>query len=294
MKDTRKPFYIVLSILLAVGCGPERRSKEAARTVQSVEVYSVRLDTVVRTAQLLGVLQGEEQAMAMPKFAGRVTEIVRPEGSPVREGDPILYVLNDVPGMDYKPGPVRAPVTGVIGKVYVEVGQSVSPATPVAAVSRFSERVKVKAAVSDGDLRYVRVGSQARISVAAVPETGFAGRVTQASSIVDPLSRAATVEVTIANRDGKLVPGMSASIRLTLERREGVPAIPLSALFTDGKNRVMVIKDGTAHLREIVTGLVGDELVEVRAGLNVGETIATTGKERIKDGETVQEVRSEK
>uniref|UniRef100_A0A7C4GHQ7 Efflux RND transporter periplasmic adaptor subunit n=1 Tax=candidate division WOR-3 bacterium TaxID=2052148 RepID=A0A7C4GHQ7_UNCW3 len=293
MKQPRMLLIPALCVALAVGCGPGRREKKTTRPAPAVEVATVRLDTVLRTVQLLGTIQGEEQALALPKFAGRVTEIARPEGSWVSEGEPILYVLNDIPGMDYKPGPVRAPVSGVIGRIYVEIGQTVGPTTPVAAVSRFSDRVKVKAPVSDRDIGFVKVGAQARVAVAGVSDGEVEGRVTQASPIVDPLSRAAMVEVTIPNRGGRLVPGMSASVRLTLERRSDVPTIPLSALFADGRSRVVVVENGIARVREVTTGLVGDELVEVKSGLNAGETVVTTGKERIRDGDAVTPVQGE-
>lgn len=287
----RLPLWLICTIALlsAVGCSRGRKNRTDTKLPPAVEVEPVRIDTVVRSVQLLGVVQGEEQALALPKFAGRVTEIVSPEGSRVSEGDPIVYVLNDIPGMNYKPGPVRSPVSGVVGKVYVEVGQTVSPSTPVAAVSRYADRVKVRASVSDADVGFVKVGSSAQVSVAAVPEEEFMGRVTQASAIIDPLSRAASVEVTVPNRGGRLIPGMSASVRLVLERRGGVLVVPLSALFTDG-SRVLAVEAGVARLREITTGLVGDELVEVRSGLVVGDTVATTGKERVRDGETVNPV----
>jgi multidrug efflux pump subunit AcrA (membrane-fusion protein) len=270
--------------------GPGGKAKPQTRLTQSVEVVAVKLDTVTRTVQLLGSLQGEKQAMAMPKLAGKVTEILKPEGSYVSEGDPIVMMVNDIPGMDYKPGPVRAPITGVVGKVYVEVGQTAAPTMPVAAVSSFSDRVKVKAAISDADLPFVKTGASAEVSVSALPDQTFSGRVTQASPMVDPMSRSATVEVTLANPGRKLLPGMTASVRLTLERRAGVPAVPMSALFTDGRSRVLVLDGKTVRFRDITTGLRGDELIEVLSGLAAGDVVVTTGKERVKDGETVNPV----
>jgi multidrug efflux pump subunit AcrA (membrane-fusion protein) len=280
-----------LALLACAGPGGPGR-KQADRLTQSVEVVTVGLDTVTRTVQLLGMLQGERQAMAMPKFAGKVTEIVKPEGSPVTEGDPIALVVNDIPGMDYKPGPVRSPVSGVVGKVYVEVGQTVAPSMPVAAVSSFTDRVKVKAAVSDADLPFVKTGAQAAISVSAIPDRTFSGHVSQVSPMLDPMSRSATVELSVANQSRKLIPGMTASVRLTLERRAGVLTIPSSALFTDGGNRVVVVEGSTARVREIAVGLSGDAGVEVISGLTAGDKVATTGKERVKDGETVNPVQA--
>ncbi|MEO0081796.1 MAG: efflux RND transporter periplasmic adaptor subunit [candidate division WOR-3 bacterium] len=279
----------IIVIVFSPACRPQREKQET-RLAQAVAVITVQKTTVRRTIQLLGTLEGERQVMAMSKVAGRVTEIVRPEGSTVSEGEPIAYVVNDIPGMDYKPGPVLAPVSGTVGKVYVEVGQTVAPTMPVAVVSSFSSTIKARALVSDADLRFVRTGATARVSVSAVPDTVFLGRVSRVTPMVDPLSRSATVELSIPNTARRLVPGMTASIRLLAEEKQDVVALPLGALFTDGFSRVVVIKDRVAHFRDIKTGLVGDSLVEVVTGLEPGEKVATTGKERVRDGETVNPV----
>lgn len=146
--------FLVMLVLLGTGCNRTRESM--ASVAPGVSVFTVEPRTVARSIQLLGILQGEQQVIVSSKITGRVTEIVRPEGSPVQTDEPIAYVLNDIPGMDYKPGPVRSPITGVVGKIYVEPGQMVTPAMPFAAIARYSERIKMKAFVSDADLPYVR------------------------------------------------------------------------------------------------------------------------------------------
>jgi len=286
---------IAVSIVLALlaGCGAAGgRGKKEERLVQSVETYTVRLDTVVRTVQLLGTLQGDKQAMAMPRIAGRVTEIVRPEGSSVSEGDPIAYVVNDVPGMDFKPGPVTAPVTGTVGKVYVEVGQSVAPGMPVASVASYGTRVRVKVNVSDQDLRFVRPGARGVVTVAAFPDETFASTVSRVTPILDQVSRTATAELVVENRSRQLVPGMACAVRLALERREAAVAVPLTALFNDGSMRIVVLDGTTARFRPVKLGLVGDRVVEVVSGIQPGEKVITIGKERIKDGDQVKTAES--
>jgi len=286
---------IAVSIVLALlaGCGAAGgRGKKEERLVQSVETYTVRLDTVVRTVQLLGTLQGDKQAMAMPRIAGRVTEIVRPEGSSVSEGDPIAYVVNDVPGMDFKPGPVTAPVTGTVGKVYVEVGQSVAPGMPVASVASYGTRVGVKVNVSDQDLRFVRPGARGVVTVAAFPDETFASTVSRVTPILDQVSRTATAELVVENRSRQLVPGMACAVRLALERREAAVAVPLTALFNDGSMRIVVLDGTTARFRPVKLGLVGDRVVEVVSGIQPGEKVITIGKERIKDGDQVKTAES--
>ncbi|MEO0025913.1 MAG: efflux RND transporter periplasmic adaptor subunit [candidate division WOR-3 bacterium] len=278
-------FTIMLLILLTTGCGNNRR-KQTELPV-GVSVITVEPRTVTRSIQLLGILQGEQQVIVTSKITGRVTEIVKPEGSPVAQDEPIGYVLNDIPGMDYKPGPVRSPISGVVGKLYVEPGQMVTPAMPFAAIARYGQRLKMKAFVSDADLPYVRRGARARINFSTIPDTSFEGTVTQVTPILDPQSRSATVEITIPNPRGRLIPGMAGMARLVVEEKTGVPAVPASALFTTDETKVVVIENGVARFRTVQVGLRGDEWVEVASGLNPGEKVATVGKERVQEGQRV-------
>jgi len=157
-------------------------------------------------------------------------------------------------------------------------------------VASFSDRIRVRAAVSDADMQYVKTGSSADVSVSAIPDQTFSGRVTQISPMVDAASRSATVEVTLSNSQHRLVPGMTASVRLVVERREHVVVVPLSALFSTDKTRAVIIDGTSARFRSIQTGLVGDDLVEILSGIQPGDKVATVGKERVQDGETVRPV----
>jgi len=280
-----------MALALLAGCGA-RGGKGKAEEKQAVAVAVVTADTgtVIRSTNLVGTLVGEQQVTVSPKVAGRVTEITRAEGSFVKAGDPILYIVNDIPGMDYKPGPVLSPIDGVVGKVNVEVGQSASPAMPVATIASFSDRIRVKAAVSDADLPYVKTGATADVSISALPDQVFSGRVTRISPIVDPASRSATVEITLSNSQHRLVPGMTASVRLVLERREHVVTVPLGALFAADRTRAVTVNGTTARVRTIQVGLVGDALVEIVSGIQPGDKVATTGKERVQDGDVVRPI----
>ena len=290
MRNLNRFVVLGLMVALVAGCGPKGKGKTEEKQAVAVGVVTVGTDTVTRTTVLVGTLVGDQQVTVSPKVSGRVTEIAKPEGSFVKAGDPILYIVNDIPGMDYKPGPVLAPIDGVVGKVNVEVGQSASPMMPVATVASYGSRIRVKAPVSDADLPYVKVGTAADVAVSGLPDRIFPGRVNQVSPIVDQASRSATVEVTLSNSEHRLVPGMTADVRLALERHAGVIAVPMSALFATDRTRIVVVEGTTAHFRTIQTGLIGDDRAEVLSGLLAGDKVATTGKERVQDGETVRPV----
>jgi membrane fusion protein (multidrug efflux system) len=192
--------------------------------------------------------------------------------------------------MDYQPGPVRAPISGYVGRVYVDVGQTVAQGMPVASVANYGSRVKVKASVSDQDLRFVRQGASAEVSVTAFPDTVFTGRVTSVAPMLDQTSRTATVELVVDNSGRRLVPGMACGVQLVLEQKQDVLALPRIALFTNGFTKIAVLDGNIARFREIETGLVGDRLVEILTGVVEGDKVVTTGKERIEDGNEVRPV----
>lgn len=283
---------LLFAVLVLAGCG--QRGREEARAVQSVAFVTARQATVTRTVTLIGTVHGDRQATVMPNNAGRVTGIVKPEGSQVNQGDPILYVTTDIPGMEYRPAPVRAPFAGVVGRVYAEIGQTVAPAMPVAMVASYATRVRVRAGISDQDHRFVRTGALGTVTVPAWPDTAFTGRVDRLTPVLDPLSRTATVELVLDNPGRKLVPGMAASVRLVLEERENAVSVPLSALFTNDRAMLAVLDGRTARMREVEIGLLGDRLVEISSGLSVGEQVVTTGKERIEDGDEVNPVEDQR
>jgi membrane fusion protein, multidrug efflux system len=280
------------TLALLAGCGKMGKGKAQSEQRQAIAVAVVNADTgtVIRSTNLVGTLVGEQQVTVMPKVAGRVTEIAQGEGSYVKAGDPIIYIVNDIPGMDYRPGPVLSPIDGVVGKVNVEVGQTAAPGMPVATVASYSNRIRVKAAVSDADLPYVKAGATAEVAISALPDQTFEGRVTRISPIVDPASRSATVEVMLPNSQHRLVPGMTASVRLVVERREHVVTVPVSALFATDKTRVVTIDGTTARFRPVQVGLIGDDKAEIVSGINPDDRVATTGKERVQDGETVRPI----
>lgn len=284
-----RTFLVLLSVLLLIagGCSGGQGRKAKAVIPPAVAVVTVARGTVSRSIQLLGVLQGEKQVTVFSKITGRVTEITRPEGSTVGQDEPIGYVINDIPGMDYMPGPVRSPIAGIVGKVYVDVGQMVTPTMPFAAVARFSERVKMKALVSEADLPYVKPGLKAQVTFSAVSNTPWRGEVTRVAPMLDPMSRSASVEIVIPNPERTLVPGMAGMARLVVEEKKDVVKIPRAALFVTGEEQVVVIDDGVARFRNVRFGLQGDEWVEVMEGLEPGEKVATIGKEGVKEGQKV-------
>jgi multidrug efflux pump subunit AcrA (membrane-fusion protein) len=88
--------------------------------------------------------------------------------------------------------------------------------------------------------------------------------------------------VTIDNRDGFLKPGMfaAASINAAKEARAGkVIAIPEEAIFLDGSERYVFIRegDGGFMVRRVSVGLASGGKIEIKEGLKEGDAVVIKG-----------------
>lgn len=135
---------------------------------------------------------------------------------------------------------VRAPISGVIIQKNVERGQviasatrEVSGGTVLLRMADLSE-VQVRTLVDETDIGKIRAGLRATITVDAYPNQPFQGQVQkiEPQSVSQQNVTMFPVIIRIANPEGRLRPGMSASVEIHVEQRRGVLAIPNSALRT--------------------------------------------------------------
>ena len=91
------------------------------------------------------------------------------------------------------------------------------------------------------------------------------------------------------NSDGKMKPGQSASVRINLDQINNAIVIPsISSIKEMGRDIAYVYDNGNAREVEIVTGMRTSASVEVISGLNIGDTLLTTGVMQLRNGMPVQ------
>ena len=186
---------------------------------------------------------------------------------------------------------IRAPISGIISKRFLDQGAFVSTTTPIVRIVAM-DMVKALVQVVESDLAQLRVGAVAEIYVGAYREQVFGGVVVRISPTVDPESRTADVEIQVENRDHRLKPGMFARVNLVVQRRNGVLLLLKDSLVREsGPTRVFVHENGRASLREISLGLEGEKYVEVLRGLREGEEVIVAGQYELKDRMPVRVIR---
>jgi RND family efflux transporter MFP subunit len=175
---------------------------------------------------------------------------------------------------------VPAPLDGVVTERTVNIGLNVDPSTPLFTVVNLGG-VWVVGDVFERDLSRVDPGSQATVIVAAVPGRTYEGKVTYIDPQVNPATRTARVRVEIDNTDRRLRLGMLADISVSAGDGAAVVLVPHDAVQTVGDRQVVYVTVPNAPNRylerTVETGNRRGDQVEIRQGLQPGESIVTTG-----------------
>ena len=134
----------------------------------------------------------------------------------------------------------------------------------------------------------LRGAQRANITVDALEEAEFSGRVERISPVVDPST--GTIKVTVEVRDASrsLKPGMFARINIVHDVHAGSILAPRDAIVEeDNESAVFVVSDSTAYRRVVQTGYVNSVHIEILEGLAMGDTVVTTGKGSLRDSSKV-------
>jgi multidrug efflux system membrane fusion protein len=188
---------------------------------------------------------------------------------------------------------LKTPFSGVLLNRYIELGSLGSPSAAAFTIADISS-AKATFGVPDYALSRVRLGQQ--LSIALQDDmTPFIGQVTSISPSADTRNRVFAIEVTVANRGGRLKPGMIASLSLGENSHSSAPSVPLSAIVPHpsepGRFAVMVAQERagkwTASLREVRLGATHESSIAV-VGVQPGEKVIAIGAQLLKDGEPIE------
>ena len=182
---------------------------------------------------------------------------------------------------------IKAPISGIISKRFVDAGAMVGPAQPLVGIVDV-DTVKLLTHVSDEDLTKVRLVKKVEVRVDTYLNRIHEVKKINISPVMDPLSRKMEVEIEISNPDHLIKPGMFPRVRL-LVQRDNILLIPEEALMEkDAERQVFVVRDARVHLQRISTGLETDNLVEVVSGLAEGDLVVVVDPSKLKDGDKVR------
>ncbi|MEN8180936.1 MAG: efflux RND transporter periplasmic adaptor subunit [Myxococcota bacterium] len=184
---------------------------------------------------------------------------------------------------------IPAPFTGVLGARAVSIGERVGEETQLVQLDSL-DRLQLVFSLPEVAVGIVQPGAPVRIRVAPYPEERFDGEVFFVSPTLDPLGRRMVLKAWIPNPDGRLRPGLFATIEAEIERREDALIVPETAVVhdVDGIYVWRVGDDDAAERVPVVVGLHVDGRVEVREGLQAGDEIVTAGTHKLQEGAAIE------
>jgi RND family efflux transporter MFP subunit len=182
---------------------------------------------------------------------------------------------------------IVSPVNGYVSKRAVDPGAFVSQNVPVVDVVDIST-VRLVANVVEKDLKELQTGNSTRVEVDAFPGEVFMGRIARVSPVLDPATRTAPIEIEISNPTARLKPGMYARVSVTTSTRKEALVVPATAVVDLGGRRgVFTPLNESAVFRALDLGTEQNDIVEVLGGLDVGDTVITTGSSALRDGDRI-------
>lgn len=149
---------------------------------------------------------------------------------------------------------IRAPMDGIIGERYVNVGEYVMQTARVASVFAV-EQVRINISVPENAVAQVKEGQTIDVRVSAYPDRTFPAVVRLVSPALRAQTRDLIVEAFAQNKDRALMPGMFATVLLKTGE-EDQPTVPVQAIKADGTvRRLFLARDNAAF--EMVVHKIG-------------------------------------
>ncbi len=201
----------------------------------------------------------------------------------------------------YSETAVVAPISGVIGRRFIDVGDMVQSKSKLFEVQSAGQ-FKVNLTVSEGDLRKLKTGQQAALQLDGCPDREFSGVITRIFPGIDPLTRNGIAEVRLDNPCPHVKRGMFVRAYFITKVYKDVLTIPSQAIITkmDKKNVFIVDENMKAKSIEVKTGFVqrtpyGEtkEDVEIISGLKQGDKVIIDGQQTLKNGDKVKIIHKE-
>ena len=130
---------------------------------------------------------------------------------------------------------IESPISGVVISRSVDVGQTVAAslsAPTIFTIANDLKKMQVQASVDEADIGNVKVGQKVTFRVDSYPDDTFEGRVSQVrlAPVITQNVVNYTVIIDVGNPELKLMPGMTATVSIEVDTREGVLRVPIQAI----------------------------------------------------------------
>lgn len=309
-------FTVPFVTALVVGCQMPGRGVQQKEERTSVTITSPQPMEIVRSVRFAGNLAGRREVMVYPPLPGKFTGYISSDGAYVPKGGTIARIDRDIPGVEFEPVPVEAPISGRFFSMGISPGEAVVPQIPVARISE-TGTLKLEFNVPEKYINSVRQGSRAQLYVPSL-DYRTSAMISRVSRFIDSRSGAAQAEATVSNPAGKMTPGMYAEINVAVASKKASLALPIDCVLgLDGRfvyvvsgrktvpdttfitrkvkrgkpavdTTITMINVGVAVKRNVEVGLDNGAFIEIVSGLEPGDEVLYVGQRIVEEEGKVQ------
>jgi cobalt-zinc-cadmium efflux system membrane fusion protein len=284
-------------VTLRVGVGAQVKTGQTLAELESAEVGQAEAAYLTARATSIAAqanLRRERELAASHVSAARDREVA--EAQAVSEQAQLAAAIQRLRTLGLRPEDIRelersggrpgrvpllSPIDGTVVTREVSLGQAVQPASDAFKVANLSH-LWVLLDLFEKDLPYVHVDQKAVLRTEVYPGKNFPARVAYVGQAIDEKTRTAPVRIEFDNTDGLFRPGQFVTATLHGDPSRAlaeVLAVPRSAVLTVEGKPLLFVANGQGGFvrRSVELGVSGGGLVEIRAGVQPGEPVATDG-----------------
>jgi multidrug efflux pump subunit AcrA (membrane-fusion protein) len=251
----------------------------------AVEVTKPEVKTVEDSRLFLGSVVSTHEATVFSKMPGKVVSIPVSNGSKVYAGSTIAVVDIDEPGMKFRYYDAYSPIHGEVADIMVDVGDVVTPQTPIALVVK-PESVKIETSVPADVLLRMTKGMEVKIDFDAYgADRSISAEVTSLPSSLSPESHLAVVELKPKDGSHVLRSGMFVEVEIPMERSENALTVPNRAIRRESDGiAVYVAENGVVARRPVETGISTETEVEIVGGITPDDDVIVFANKDLREG----------
>jgi membrane fusion protein (multidrug efflux system) len=169
---------------------------------------------------------------------------------------------------------VKAQLSGYITQLNVKPTDNVKKEVPLFTISNL-DMIEAQIWASSREIEQIKVGQKTIVNWEG---TQIEGTVSQVSTIMDPAKKAFEIRALFKNRNKILTSGVTADVSIETDRNDQAVVVQRKNMVTEGENRfVYVVNQGLAVKRAVTVGGEQGNWVEIKSGLQPGETLITDG-----------------
>ncbi|GEP41485.1 efflux RND transporter periplasmic adaptor subunit [Brevifollis gellanilyticus] len=247
--------------------------------IQFAEAEETDFENTLFALGHIEVLPGK-RAVVSSRIPGRAFSVLALPHQTVEEGEELMWVESRQPGDPPPTVMLSAPMSGLISKVDIAVGQPITADQTLIEIIDLAT-VEAAAKVPQHLAGKLVIGQTARIRVSSLPDKVFEAKLAHLGAYADEQNGTIEAAFHIANPDKVLRPGMRAEFSIATSRREDVMSIPREAIQGDAGGRFVYVKDyelKNAFVKtDVKTGEMNDSRVEITSGLLPGDEVVVRG-----------------